>query len=44
MQTIIPAMDIREGKVVRLTQGDFSKQTTYSEKSPILPRNDIVKI
>ncbi len=31
MQTIIPAIDIREGKVVRLTQGDFSKQTTYSE-------------
>ncbi|MBY9020350.1 MAG: imidazole glycerol phosphate synthase subunit HisF [Candidatus Lokiarchaeota archaeon] len=24
-------MDIREGKVVRLTQGDFSKQITYSD-------------
>lgn len=32
MQTIIPAIDIREGKAVRLTQGDFSKQTTYSEE------------
>ena len=30
MKTLIPAMDIREGKVVRLTQGDFSKQITYS--------------
>ncbi len=24
-------MDIRGGKVVRLTQGDFSKQVTYSD-------------
>ena len=32
MQTIIPAIDIREGKVVRLIRGDFSKQTIYSEE------------
>lgn len=27
---IIPAIDIREGNVVRLRQGDFSKETVYS--------------
>lgn len=27
---IIPAIDIKEGRVVRLTQGDFSKETVYS--------------
>ncbi len=29
---IIPAIDIRKGKVVRLTKGDFSKETIYSER------------
>lgn len=29
--TIYPAIDIREGKCVRLVQGDFEKMTTYSE-------------
>jgi len=29
---IIPAIDIIEGKCVRLTQGDYSKQTTYHEQ------------
>ncbi len=28
---IIPAIDIRDGKCVRLFQGDFSKETVYSE-------------
>lgn len=28
---IIPAIDIRDGKCVRLTQGDFSKETIYSD-------------
>ncbi|MDC7993589.1 1-(5-phosphoribosyl)-5-[(5-phosphoribosylamino)methylideneamino]imidazole-4-carboxamide isomerase [Altibacter sp. HG106] len=28
---IIPAMDIIDGKCVRLTQGDFSKKTLYAE-------------
>ncbi len=28
---IIPAIDIKDGKVVRLWQGDFSKATVYSE-------------
>lgn len=31
MKLIIPAIDIYEGKVVRLTKGDFSQQTVYSE-------------
>lgn len=29
---IIPAIDIREGKVVRLKKGEFSEQTTYLEE------------
>ena len=28
---VIPAIDIRDGKVVRLWQGNFSKQIVYSE-------------
>jgi phosphoribosylformimino-5-aminoimidazole carboxamide ribotide isomerase len=31
---VIPAIDIRDGKVVRLAQGKFSEQTTYSA-SPV---------
>lgn len=31
---VIPAIDIRGGKVVRLSQGEYSRQTTYSD-SPI---------
>lgn len=31
---IYPAVDIREGKCVRLTQGEFNKQTVYSD-SPV---------
>jgi phosphoribosylformimino-5-aminoimidazole carboxamide ribotide isomerase len=29
--TIIPAIDIIDGKCVRLTKGDYSRQTTYNE-------------
>jgi len=29
---IIPAIDVIEGKCVRLTHGDFSKKTIYNEK------------
>ncbi len=31
MIEIIPAMDIIGGKCVRLTQGDFSRETVYSD-------------
>jgi phosphoribosylformimino-5-aminoimidazole carboxamide ribotide isomerase len=31
---VIPAIDIKGGKVVRLSQGEFSRQTTYSD-SPL---------
>ena len=31
---VIPAIDVREGRVVRLRQGDFAQQTTY-DQSPI---------
>lgn len=30
MITLIPAIDIRDGRVVRLKQGDFAQQTTYA--------------
>ena len=32
--TVLPAIDIREGAVVRLEQGDYKRQTTYG-RSPI---------
>ena len=28
---VIPAIDLRDGQVVRLTQGDFARQTTFSD-------------
>ena len=31
MLRIIPAVDLKDGKVVRLTRGDFSRETIYSE-------------
>ncbi|MEN2998362.1 MAG: 1-(5-phosphoribosyl)-5-[(5-phosphoribosylamino)methylideneamino] imidazole-4-carboxamide isomerase [Brevinematia bacterium] len=31
MKLVIPAIDVYEGKVVRLTRGDFSQITVYSE-------------
>jgi phosphoribosylformimino-5-aminoimidazole carboxamide ribotide isomerase len=31
---IIPAIDIINGKCVRLTEGDFARQTTY-ESTPL---------
>ena len=32
--TVLPAIDVRNGQVVRLNQGDYEKQTTYGD-SPI---------
>jgi phosphoribosylformimino-5-aminoimidazole carboxamide ribotide isomerase len=29
--TVIPAIDLRDGRCVRLCQGDFERQTTYSD-------------
>lgn len=34
--TVYPALDIRQGRVVRLLQGDYAKQTTYGDDP--LPR------
>lgn len=34
MISIVPAIDLRDGKCVRLFKGDYTKQTTYSD-SPI---------
>ncbi len=28
---ILPAIDLRDGKVVRLARGDYEAQTTYSD-------------
>ncbi|MBY8988703.1 MAG: imidazole glycerol phosphate synthase subunit HisF [Candidatus Lokiarchaeota archaeon] len=41
IKTVIPAIDIREGKVVRLTQGDFSRQITYSNDPAAILRQFI---
>jgi len=34
--TVYPALDIRNGAVVRLVQGDYNQQTTYGDD--VLPR------
>ncbi|MEO5647871.1 MAG: 1-(5-phosphoribosyl)-5-[(5-phosphoribosylamino)methylideneamino]imidazole-4-carboxamide isomerase [Chitinophagaceae bacterium] len=36
---IIPALDIINGKCVRLTQGDFNKETIYSDDPLIVAKN-----
>lgn len=41
MKTIYPAIDIKNGKVVRLTQGDFTKETIYSNEPLEILRNYI---
>jgi len=43
IKTIIPAIDIREGKVVRLSQGDFSKQIIYSN-NPVAVLKQFIEI
>jgi phosphoribosylformimino-5-aminoimidazole carboxamide ribotide isomerase len=35
---IIPAIDLRDGRVVRLRQGDYAQQTTYSNEPAELAR------
>src|SRR5690348_13910135 len=36
--TILPALDLRNGQVVRLLQGDFTKQTSYDASPVVLAR------
>ena len=36
---IYPAIDIREGRVVRLVQGDYSQETAYSNDPLEIARN-----
>jgi phosphoribosylformimino-5-aminoimidazole carboxamide ribotide isomerase len=36
--TIIPAIDLRGGRVVRLKQGDYAQQTTYADDPRVLAR------
>ena len=40
---ILPAIDIKGGKCVRLIKGDFNKSTEY-EKSPIDQANEFYKL
>ena len=35
---ILPAIDLRDGKVVRLLQGDYAQQTTYSDDPAAVAR------
>ena len=35
---ILPAIDLRDGKVVRLLQGDYGRQTTYSDDPAAVAR------
>jgi len=35
---IIPAIDLREGKVVRLTKGDFLKMDVYSDGPVVIAK------
>lgn len=37
--TVIPALDLRGGRVVRLEQGDFSRETRYGEDPVALARS-----
>lgn len=39
---VIPAIDLRDGKVVRLTRGDFNQETVYSD-DPVSFALDFVK-
>ena len=36
---IIPAIDIKDGKCVRLAQGDFDRVTTYGDDPVKMARN-----
>ena len=35
---ILPAIDLRDGKVVRLSKGDYDRQTTYSDDPAAVAR------
>ena len=35
---VIPAIDIKDGQVVRLTQGDFNRQTVFSHDPAAVAR------
>src|SRR5215831_13181807 len=37
--TVIPAIDLKNGEVVRLRQGDMARSTTYSSDPAIVARN-----
>ena len=35
---VYPAIDVREGRVVRLRQGDFAEETRYGEDPLAFPQ------
>ena len=37
---IIPAIDLRGGKVVRLAQGDYARETRYPDEPAALARTN----
>lgn len=38
-----PAIDIRNGKCVRLVKGDFNQETVFSERPEIMAKNGKMK-
>lgn len=36
---VLPAIDLREGRVVRLSQGDFARETTYADDAVLVARS-----
>jgi phosphoribosylformimino-5-aminoimidazole carboxamide ribotide isomerase len=36
---VLPAIDLREGRVVRLSQGDFARETAYSDDAVLVARS-----
>jgi len=43
MIEIIPAIDIIDGKCVRLTEGDYTRKTVYSDSPPACHLNVLRK-
>ncbi len=39
---VFPAIDLRNGKVVRLSQGDYDRQSTYSDDPPAVAREFVL--
>ena len=40
---VIPAIDIKQGKCVRLKEGDFQRETVFSDNPQEVPKNGFLK-